>query len=118
LESDHEWYCRTISPVGRELGWIGDLGLGADRAGNQTCTSRRFIAHRLEPSPPDFLPPRLGGTGGLAFMEGNMRGPSSQDCEKSFVKTGVPSANMLAKKRTAANLVQIRALPSMAAATA
>ena len=51
-------------------------------------------------------------------MEGNMRGPSSQDCEKSFVKTGVPSANMLAKKRTAANLVQIRALPSMAAATA
>lgn len=48
---------------------------------------------------------------GLAFMEGNMRGPSSQDCEKSFARTGVPSANMLAKKRTAAaNLVQIRAL--------
>jgi AdoMet-dependent heme synthase len=45
---------------------------------------------------------------GLAFMEGNMRGPSSLDCEKSFARTGVPSANMLAKKRTAANLVQIR----------
>jgi hypothetical protein len=45
-------------------------------------------------------------------MEGNMRGPSSQDCEKSFVKTGVPSANMLAKKRTAANLVQIRSFPA------
>jgi len=61
---------------------------------------------------------------GLAFMEGNMRGPSSQDCEKSFVKTGVPSANMMAKAKTgakthtAANLVQIRALPSMAGATA
>jgi AdoMet-dependent heme synthase len=61
---------------------------------------------------------------GLAYMEGNMRGPSSQDCEKSFVKTGVPSANMIAKKRTAANLVQIRALPAttpastMAGATA
>jgi len=55
---------------------------------------------------------------GLAFMEGNMRGPSSQDCEKSFARTGVPSANMLAKKRTAANLVQIRTLPTMAGATA
>jgi radical SAM protein with 4Fe4S-binding SPASM domain len=57
---------------------------------------------------------------GLAFMEGNMRGPSSQDCEKSFAKTGVPSANMLnkARTRTAANLVQIRALPTMAGAPA
>jgi AdoMet-dependent heme synthase len=48
---------------------------------------------------------------GLAYMEGNMRGPSSLDCEKSFARTGVPSANMLAKKQTTANLVQIRALP-------
>jgi len=32
-------------------------------------------------------------------MEGNMRGPSSLDCEKSFARTGIPSANMLAKKR-------------------
>jgi len=45
---------------------------------------------------------------GLAFMEGNMRGPSSLDCEKSFARTGVPSANMLAKKGPSANLVQIR----------
>jgi hypothetical protein len=54
-------------------------------------------------------------------MEGNMRGPSSQDCERSFARTGVPSANMLAKAaktRTPANLVQIRALPTMAGATA
>ena len=61
---------------------------------------------------------------GLAFMEGNMRGPSSQDCEKSFAKTGVPSANMLAKAKAgakthaAANLVQIRALPTMAGVSA
>jgi len=55
---------------------------------------------------------------GLAFMEGNMRGPSSQDCEKSFARTGVPSANMLAKKRGGANLVQIRMLPTMAGAMA
>jgi radical SAM protein with 4Fe4S-binding SPASM domain len=53
---------------------------------------------------------------GLAFMEGNMRGPSTQDCEKSFARTGIPSANMLAKKAAAAslrnaNLVQIRPLP-------
>jgi len=34
---------------------------------------------------------------GLAFQEGNMRGPSSQDCEKSFARTGILSANMLAK---------------------
>ena len=32
---------------------------------------------------------------GLAFMEGNMRGPSSLDCEKSFARTGIPSANMI-----------------------
>jgi AdoMet-dependent heme synthase len=50
---------------------------------------------------------------GLAFMEGNMRGPSSQDCEKSFARTGVPSANMLAKRPTAPSLVQIRAMPGM-----
>lgn len=50
---------------------------------------------------------------GLAYMEGNMRGPSSQDCEKSFARTGLPSANMLAKARTTASLVQIRALPTM-----
>ena len=36
---------------------------------------------------------------GMAYMEGNMRGPSSLDCEKSFARTGIPSANMLAKKR-------------------
>ncbi len=58
---------------------------------------------------------------GLAFMEGNMRGPSTQDCEKSFARTGVPSANMLAKQRAASDhtqtnlaptsLVQIRPLP-------
>jgi radical SAM protein with 4Fe4S-binding SPASM domain len=52
---------------------------------------------------------------GLAFMEGNMRGPSSQDCEKSFARTGVPSANMLAKKQASANLVQIRFAPASSA---
>jgi radical SAM protein with 4Fe4S-binding SPASM domain len=35
---------------------------------------------------------------GLAYMEGNMRGPSIQDCEKSFARTGVPSKNLLAKR--------------------
>jgi radical SAM protein with 4Fe4S-binding SPASM domain len=32
---------------------------------------------------------------GLAFMEGNIRGPSSLDCEKSFARTGIPSAHMI-----------------------
>ncbi len=46
---------------------------------------------------------------GLAYMEGNMRGPSSQDCEKSFVRTGIPSANMFRNKssRLHPSLVQI-----------
>jgi radical SAM protein with 4Fe4S-binding SPASM domain len=36
---------------------------------------------------------------GLAYMEGNMRGPSTADCEKSFARTGVPSANMLLRSQ-------------------
>ncbi len=35
---------------------------------------------------------------GLAHMEANMRGPSIQDCEKSFARTGVPSAHLLRKQ--------------------
>jgi AdoMet-dependent heme synthase len=31
---------------------------------------------------------------GLAYMEGNMRGPSTADCEKSHACMGIPSANM------------------------
>ena len=38
---------------------------------------------------------------GLAYMEGNVRGPSIQDCEKSFARTGVPSRNLLRKKAEA-----------------
>lgn len=53
---------------------------------------------------------------GLAYMEGNMRGPSTADCEKSFYRTGVATANMLqqglSKPRAfsgaAAPLVQIQ----------
>jgi hypothetical protein len=48
-------------------------------------------------------------------MEGNMRGPSSQDCEKSFARTGIPSANMLAKKQASRDLVQIRIMPANSA---
>jgi len=46
---------------------------------------------------------------GLAYMEGNMRGPSSQDCEKSFARTGILSANMILKNASRAKptLVQI-----------
>jgi radical SAM protein with 4Fe4S-binding SPASM domain len=52
---------------------------------------------------------------GLAYLEGNMRGPSYQDCEKSYARTGVPSENF--KKRNASpqsfqtlRLVQIQGL--------
>ena len=37
---------------------------------------------------------------GLAYMEGNMRGPSTADCEKSFQRTGIPSANMLRREQS------------------
>lgn len=49
---------------------------------------------------------------GLAYMEGNMRGPSTADCEKSFQRTGVASANMLARaqKADAGPLIQIQLL--------
>lgn len=47
---------------------------------------------------------------GLAYMEGNMRGPSSADCEKSFMRTGIPTAGMRTGKtsRTPPGLVQIQ----------
>ena len=53
---------------------------------------------------------------GLAYMEGNMRGPSELDCEKSFARTGLPSANMLLRGTSLAphRLVQIASLQSMA----
>jgi radical SAM protein with 4Fe4S-binding SPASM domain len=52
---------------------------------------------------------------GLAFLEGNMRGPSTADCEKSFARTGIPSSNLLAKKERALppRLVQIQLVPAI-----
>ena len=47
---------------------------------------------------------------GLAYMEGNMRGPSYQDCQKSFARTGIPSENLKARKASMAPLVQIEGL--------
>jgi AdoMet-dependent heme synthase len=52
---------------------------------------------------------------GLAYMEGDFRGPSSSDCEKSYARTGVPSAAMLGAAgqsipRTFTGLVQISGL--------
>ena len=49
---------------------------------------------------------------GLAYMEGNMRGPSMTDCEKSFQRTGIPSANMLLARRAGppGPLIQIQLL--------
>jgi len=61
---------------------------------------------------------------GLAYMEGNMRGPSSQDCEKSFAKTGIPSHNLLSRKPRWEALVHIQSakelmtLPAISPTTA
>ena len=51
---------------------------------------------------------------GLAYMEGNMRGPSYQDCEKSFARTGIPSENLKARKLSSAGLVQIQGIQVLA----
>src|SRR5438046_2324977 len=77
------------------------------------------VAHGFNSQHVGFYPYTLRSPG-LAFMEGNMRGPSTQDCEKSYARTGVPSANLLARKAApaSANLVQIRAMPTLAGATA
>jgi len=40
-----------------------------------------------------------------------MRGPSSSDCEKSFPRTGIPSANMLRKAGMASGGRLIQILP-------
>lgn len=45
---------------------------------------------------------------GLAYIEGNMRGPSVQDCEKSFARTGIPSLNLLSRTGSGPNLVRIQ----------
>ena len=52
---------------------------------------------------------------GLAYLEGNMRGPSTQDCEKSFARTGIPSENLKARQASpqsfqSLKLVQIQGL--------
>ena len=52
---------------------------------------------------------------GLAYLEGNMRGPSSQDCEKSFARTGIASENLKRRKASPTpplQLVQIQGLPN------
>jgi AdoMet-dependent heme synthase len=56
---------------------------------------------------------------GLAYMEGNMRGPSSQDCEKSYARTGIPSENLKKQKASSlgldsSHLVQIQSLQTAA----
>ena len=52
---------------------------------------------------------------GLAYMEGDMRGPSTADCDKSYVRTGIPSARMIRNSKVtdsvaASQLVQISIL--------
>jgi len=53
---------------------------------------------------------------GLAYMEGNMRGPSVQDCEKSFARMGIASTNLPSKKSSNPALVQIQGLRTRASA--
>jgi radical SAM protein with 4Fe4S-binding SPASM domain len=67
---------------------MGDLE-GCSQCGNQSSCSR---------------------CPGLAYMEGNMRGPSTQDCEKSFARTGLASANLRAKSATPATFVPLARL--------
>ena len=53
---------------------------------------------------------------GLAYMEGNMRGPSTQDCEKSYARTGIPSENSKSKRSSVSSfLIQIQGARRVAA---
>ncbi len=45
---------------------------------------------------------------GLAYLEGNMRGPSSQDCEKSYARTGIPSENYKARHASPQSLQSLK----------
>lgn len=55
---------------------------------------------------------------GLAYMEGNMRGPSTQDCEKSYARTGIPSENLKVKRSSVSSfLIQIQGARSVAPST-
>jgi radical SAM protein with 4Fe4S-binding SPASM domain len=52
---------------------------------------------------------------GLAYLEGNMRGPSIQDCQKSYARTGIPSENLRARNASLPSiqrspLVQIQSM--------
>ena len=47
---------------------------------------------------------------GLAYLEGTMRGPSTQDCEKSFARFGVMSENLRA--RTPRGVIPLVPVPS------
>jgi len=56
---------------------------------------------------------------GLAFLEGNMRGPSTQDCEKSYARTGIPSENLKGRREPRQSLgllklVQIQSVQPVA----
>ncbi len=51
---------------------------------------------------------------GLAYMEGNMRGSSSQDCEKSYARTGVVTAGMAHRARAITGFVQIQGIQAPA----
>jgi len=55
---------------------------------------------------------------GLAYLEGNMLGPSVQDCEKSYARTGIASENLKARKATAPTfpILQLVQIQSMARA--
>jgi AdoMet-dependent heme synthase len=54
---------------------------------------------------------------GLAYLEGNMRGPSSQDCEKSYARTGIPSENLKARKASPQSLRPLKLVQIQSSAT-
>ncbi len=47
---------------------------------------------------------------GLAFLEGNMRGPSTQDCEKSYARTGLESPNLRSRRAAPPGFIPIEQL--------
>ena len=68
----------------------------------QLAEVRSITLGDLEGCPSCGNQPTCSRCPGLAYMEGNMRGPSTQDCEKSFARTGLESVNLKAKKAASA----------------
>ena len=95
---------------------MGYLGREKQKGNNERSYNPLGRVRAVRPAGLFYLFARwiLSALPGVSLPEGNMRGPSSQDCDKSFARTGVVTAGMLARSTApaavSAGLVQIQGL--------